>query len=51
MKVKVSWISHFFLVGAKKTRLGLGLGVGALWSVGVDVIAKIEVFCVIHIKL
>ena len=38
------WIPQPFLVGAKKTRLGLGIGVGALQSVGADVITKIEVF-------
>ena len=51
MYVKASWVLHLFLVGAKKTRMGLGIRVGALQSVGVDVIAKIEVFIVIHIKL
>ena len=38
------WIPHIFLIGAKRTKLGLGIGVGALQSVGADVIAKIEVF-------
>ena len=42
--VKASWVLHFFLVGVKKPRLGLGIEVGALQSVGADVIAKIEVF-------
>ena len=37
------WIPQPFLVGAKKTKLGLGIGVGA------DVITKIEVFhCTLH---
>ena len=38
------WALHLFLVGAKKTRPGPVMRVGALWSVGVDVIKKIEVF-------
>ena len=45
MYVKASWALHLFLVGATKTKVGLGIRVGA------DVIAKIEVFIVIHIKL
>ena len=49
--MKPSSVLCFFLVGAKKTRLGLGIGIGALQSVGVDVITKIEVFIVFHIKL